>query len=299
MSGHSNHWATIERHPPGRSKDGEASATERIQPAKRWHLLSEEGGGGEGCLVVSKRVDGQAAYVLHLHPYSETSLVVDVFTRDHGRVPLLARGARRPRSAMRGTLMSFQPLELGWFGGGEVKTLANVEWLGGMPLLGGRCLLLGYYLNELLLKMLPREDPHGALFDAYAAALRALAAGAADAPELRRFEKTLLKELGYGLTLDVEMETGLPVLAEREYTYLIERGPVARVPGEQRTGSGDTTPIAVPGLRGKTLLDMAADDYADPRTRIESRQLMRQLIAHHMGGKPLQSRRVFIELQEL
>lgn len=248
---------------------------------------------------MSKRVDGQAAYVLHLHPYSETSLVVDVFTRDHGRVPLLARGARRPRSAMRGMLMSFQPLELGWFGGGEVKTLANVEWLGGMPLLGGRCLLLGYYLNELLLKMLPREDPHGALFDAYAAALRALAAGAADAPELRRFEKTLLKELGYGLTLDVEMETGLPVLAEREYTYLIERGPVARVPGEQRTGSGDTTPAAVPGLRGKTLLDMAADDYADPRTRIESRQLMRQLIAHHMGGKPLQSRRVFIELQEL
>ena len=169
-----------------------------------------------------------------------------------------------------------------------------------MPLLGGRCLLLGYYLNELLLKMLPREDAHGALFDAYAAALRALAGGAADAPELRRFEKTLLKELGYGLTLDVEMETGLPVVADREYTYLIERGPVEKVPaGTHRAGAGDTAPGEVPGLSGKTLLDMAADDYADPRTRIESRQLMRQLIAHHMGGKPLQSRRVFIELQEL
>jgi DNA repair protein RecO (recombination protein O) len=245
---------------------------------------------------VSKRVDGQSAYVLHLHPYSETSLVVDVFTRDHGRVPLLARGARRPRSAMRGTLMSFQPLELGWFGGGEVKTLAKAEWLGGMPLLGGRCLLLGYYLNELLLKMLPREDPHGALFDAYAAALRALAAGAADAPELRRFEKTLLKELGYGLTLDVDVESGRPVVAEGEYTYLIERGPVRKVlAGTHSAGAGDTAPA----LCGKTLLDMVADDYADPRTRIESRQLMRQLIAHHMGGKPLQSRRVFIELQEL
>ncbi len=237
---------------------------------------------------MSKRVDGQAAYVLHLHPYSETSLVVDVFTRDHGRVPLLARGARRPRSAMRGMLMSFQPLELGWFGGGEVKTLARAEWLGGMPLLGGRCLLLGYYLNELLLKMLPREDAHSALFDAYASALRALAAGGADAPELRRFEKTLLKELGYGLTLDVEMETGQPVVPEGEYTYLIERGPVRRV------DAGDTAAVC-----GKTLLDMAADDYADPRTRLESRQLMRQLIAHHLGGKPLQSRRVFIELQEL
>jgi DNA repair protein RecO (recombination protein O) len=243
---------------------------------------------------VSKRVDGQAAYVLHLHPYSETSLVVDVFTRDHGRVPLLARGARRPRSAMRGMLMSFQPLELGWFGGGEVKTLAKAEWLGGMPLLGGRCLLLGYYLNELLLKMLPREDAHSALFDAYAAALYALAAGGADAPELRRFEKTLLKELGYGLTLEIDVDSGLPVAPDRQYAFLIERGPVAA-----KVSAGDAASNAVPGLRGKTLLDMAADDYSDPRTRVESRQLMRQLIAHHLGGKPLQSRRVFIELQEL
>ncbi|MCX7162081.1 MAG: DNA repair protein RecO [Betaproteobacteria bacterium] len=246
--------------------------------------------------MVSKRVDGQAAYVLHLHPFSETSLVVDVFTREHGRLPLLARGARRPRSAMRGLLMSFQPLELGWFGGGEVKTLAKAEWLGGMPLLGGRCLLLGYYLNELLLKMLPREDAHSALFDAYAEALRALAGGGADAPELRRFEKTLLKELGYGLTLDVELETGRAVVADREYSYLLERGPVARdhVAGDSLQDGG-----AAPGLSGKTLLDMAADDYSDPRTRLESRQLMRQLIAHHLGGKPLQSRRVFMELQEL
>lgn len=253
-----------------------------------------------------KRVDGQPAYVLHLHPYSETSLVVDVFSRDHGRVPLLARGARRPRSAMRGMLMSFQPLELGWFGGGEVKTLAKAEWLGGMPLLGGRCLLLGYYLNELLLKMLPREDAHSALFDAYAAALRALAGGGADAPELRRFEKTLLKELGYGLTLDVDVESGQPVLPQGEYTYLIERGPVARVPAGDpkvdRAGAAEDplrNPGGTPNLCGKTLLDMVADDYSDPRTRLESRQLMRQLIAHHMGGKPLQSRRVFIELQEL
>jgi DNA repair protein RecO (recombination protein O) len=140
--------------------------------------------------------------------------VVDVFSRDHGRVPLLARGARRPRSAMRGLLMSFQPLELGWFGGGEVKTLAKAEWLGGMPLLGGRCLLLGYYLNELLLKMLPREDAHAACSTPMPPPCSALAAGSDDAPELRRFEKTLLKELGYGLTLDVDVETGRPVVPD-------------------------------------------------------------------------------------
>jgi len=235
-----------------------------------------------------QRIDGAQAFVLHLHPYSETSLVVDVFSRDHGRVPLLARGARRPRSAMRGVLMAFQPLELGWFGGGEVKTLAKAEWMGGMPLLAGRCLLLGYYLNELLVKMLPREDAHPALYDAYGEALMALAQGSADAPELRRFEKTLLKELGYGLTLNVDAESGSPVVVDREYCYLLERGVVEKV------GAGDTASVS-----GKTLLDMEADNYADPRTRQESKQLMRQLIAHHLGGKPLQSRRVFVELQEL
>ena len=235
-----------------------------------------------------QRIDGAPAYVLHVHPFSETSLIVDVFSRSHGRVPLLARGARRPRSAMRGVLMSFQPLELGWFGGGEVKTLAKAEWVGGVPLLSGRCLLLGYYLNELLVKMLAREDAHPVLYDAYGAALMALAQGTADAPELRRFEKTLLKELGYGLTLDIDVESGAPIRPDGEYSYLVERGPVPKV------GAGDTAIFS-----GKTLLDMAADNYADPRTRLQSKQLMRQLIAHLLGGKPLQSRRVFMELQEL
>ena len=238
------------------------------------------------------RIDGQIAFVLHAHPFSETSLVVDVFTRDHGRLPLLARGARRPRSTMRGCLMAFAPLELGWFGGGEVKTLAKTEWLGGIPLLTGRCLLLGYYLNELLVKLLPRDDAHPQLFDAYADALRALAGGAEDAPELRRFEQALLKELGYGLTLDVDAKSGYRVQADKEYIYWIERGPVEHVASS--VGAGDT-----PSIHGKTLLDMVADDYSDTRTRGESKGLMRQLIAHHLSGKALQSRRVFMELQEL
>lgn len=238
-----------------------------------------------------QRIDEQRAFVLHLYPYSETSLIVDVFSRDYGRLALLARGARRPRSALRGLLMAFQPLELGWFGAGEVKTLAKAEWIGGMPLLSGRCLLLGYYLNELLVKMLPREDPHGTLFDAYSAALHALSHGGEDAPELRRFEKTLLKELGYGLTLDREAITGDQIIAQAQYAFQVERGPVRKV------GAGDTADMNV--LRGKTLLDMAADDYTDPQTRLESKLLMRQLIAHHLGGKALQSRRVFMELKEL
>lgn len=235
-----------------------------------------------------QRVDGAAAFLLHARPFSESSLVLDVFARGYGRLALLARGARRPRSALRGVLIGFQPLELGWFGGGEVKTLAKAEWSGGLPLLTGKCLLLGYYLNELLLKLMPREDPHPVLFDAYGLALAALARGAEESAELRRFEKTLLRELGYGLTLEREAGSGIPVQPDRRYVYQIERGAVPA-----------TDEMAAPTLSGKTLLDMAADDYSDPRTLAESKSLMRQLMSHYLGGQALQSRRIFVELLEI
>jgi len=236
-----------------------------------------------------QRIDGQHAWVLHSYPYSETSLILDVLTRDYGRLPLMARGARRPRSALRGVLQAFQPLELGWFGAGEVRTLAKAEWVGGMALLGGTALMLGYYLNELLIKLLPREDAHPALFEAYAETLQALSRGESHASRLRLFEKTLLKELGYGLALEREANSGQPVLPDRNYHYLIERGPVAAESGED--GQEST-------LRGKTLLDLASDDYSDARTLSEGKTLMRRLINHYLAGQALQSRRVFMELQE-
>lgn len=242
-----------------------------------------------------QRIDGQIAYILHSYPYSESSLILDVFSRDYGRLPLLARGARRPRSALRGVLQAFQPLELGWFGGGEVRTLAKAEWLGGIPLLGGTALMLGYYLNELLLKLLVREDPHGVLFESYAATLQALSQGEAgsesDAANLRRFEKTLLRELGYGLVLEREVVADEAVLPDMNYHYLIERGPIK---ADAMADGGQQHTIS-----GKTLLDLARDDYADPRTLAESKALMRMLINHHLAGQALQSRRVFVELQEL
>jgi DNA repair protein RecO (recombination protein O) len=234
-----------------------------------------------------QRIDGAAAFMLHAYPYSETSLILEVFAREHGRLALLARGARRPRAALRGVLLAFQPLELGWFGGGEVKTLAKAEWLGGMPFLRGEALLLGYYLNELLLKLLPREDAHVALYDAYAVALAALAHGVTETAELRRFEKSLLKELGYGLLLSHTAD-GQVIEPEQRYRYQIELG---AVPVEQ----SDTGLV----LWGKTLLDLAADDYRDARSLAESKLLMRQLLAHQLSGQTLQTRRVFVELQDL
>lgn len=234
-----------------------------------------------------QRVDGAAAFLLHAYPYSETSLILEVFARDYGRLAVLARGARRPRSALRGVLLQFQPLELGWFGGGEVKTLARAEWQGGIPFLGGEGLLLGYYLNELLLKLLPREDAHAALFDVYAAALGALARGATEAAELRRFEKSLLRELGYGLQLDSDA-AGRPIDVGLRYRYQLECGAVR----------ADETETGLP-LAGKTLRDLAGDDYVDPRSLAEAKQLMRHLLSHYLAGQPLQTRRVFMELQDV
>lgn len=236
-----------------------------------------------------QRVDGAKAFLLHAHPYSESSLILDIFARDHGRLALMARGARRPRSALRGVLLAFQPLELGWFGSGDVKTLAKAEWLGGFPLLERRSLLLGYYLNELILKLLPREDAHPGLFDAYAEALGFLGkSGIGESTGLRRFEKNLLRELGYGLALDREAESGRVISVHARYTYLVERGPVLAMGDE-----------ALPTVSGKTLLDMAADNFDDPRTASESKTLMRQIINHYLGSQVLQSRRIFVELQDL
>jgi len=233
------------------------------------------------------KVDGQPAFVLHAYPYSETSLIVEAFSRDFGRVALLARGARRPRSALRGLLLAFQPLELGWAGKGEVQTLMKAEWQGGQPLLGGKALFCGYYLNELLMHLLPREDAHERLFATYAETLRRFADGVRES-DLRRFERALLQELGYGLTLEHDAE-GAPLDAATHYAYEIERGPVRL----QRSGNSALS------VSGKTLIDLARDDFSDPRSLAEAKQLMRALITHYTGGKGLETRKIFMELQEL
>jgi DNA repair protein RecO (recombination protein O) len=238
-------------------------------------------------VTLRHKVDGQPAFVLHAYPFRETSLIVEVFSRDFGRVALLARGARRPRSALRGLLLGFQPLELGWAGKGEVQTLMKAEWQGGQPLLAGKALLCGYYLNELLINLLPREDAHERLFSVYAQTLRHFADGMHES-QLRRFERALLQELGYGLTLDSDAH-GVPLDAAGHYAYEIERGLVRlRQPGRSALS-----------VSGKTLIDLAREDFADPCSLAEAKQLMRALIAHYTGGTGLKTRKIFMELQEL
>jgi len=240
------------------------------------------------------RHQDELAFVLHSYPFRETSLILDVFSRRHGRMAMVARGARRPRSSLRGVLMNFQPLLLSWFGKGEVRTLHSAEWQGGQPYLQGTALMCGFYLNELLLNLLARDDPHEQLFDYYRATLYRLAHEADHAATLRCFEKHLLQELGYALVLDREAGSDKAIQAEVCYRYVVERGPLPDESGPD--DRADSTGFLV---LGKTLLDMAADEYADPATAQQSKQLMRMLLNHHLGGKILHTRELIKELQKL
>lgn len=235
------------------------------------------------------RAENEPGFVLHTYPYRETSLIVEAFTRRHGRTALIAKGARRPRSALRGVLLSFQPLGLSWTGAGEMRTLTGAEWQGAATFLRGTGLMSGFYLNELLLRLLPREDAHEALYDDYCEGLTRLAqTSLPTATVLRMFERRLLARLGYALQLDRDAADGTPIQPERRYLYEPERGPVAA-----NGASGELV------VSGRTLLDIDADDYRRPETQAESRALMRVLIGQRLQGQTLHTRAVLHELQEL
>jgi DNA repair protein RecO (recombination protein O) len=232
------------------------------------------------------RLEDQPAFVLHSYPYRETSLILEVLTRNHGRVAMVARGARRPRSALRGLLMGFQPLTLSWFGKHELRTLHSAEWQGGQPQLQGRALLCGFYLNELLLNLMARDDPHEQLFDYYQQTMQRLAHDQEHAATLRGFEKHMLQELGYALLLEHEAGSDRPIEPDAHYRYVVEHG------ASREAEEG--LPIL-----GKTLQDMAYDDYRDPVSAQQSKQLMRMLLNHHLAGKVLHTRELIKDLQKL
>lgn len=229
-------------------------------------------------------MENAAGYVLHSRPWRETSLIVEAFTREHGRVGLVARGVRRARSRLRGMLLPFHLLLLSWSGRGELPTLTGAETESPVRTLRGRALFSGFYLNELLLKLLPRNDAHPDLFDDYRRALAQLGEDRALDWGLRTFEKRLLGALGYGPTLDRAADTGAPVSPDRRYRYAPERGPVEAI------GTEDG-----PVVSGRTLLALAGGqpDGGDERVRAEARRLMRAILAPHLGPRPLGSRALF------
>ena len=243
--------------------------------------------------ALAERHDDEPAFVLHAYPYKETSLIVEAFVREHGRVGMVAKGAKRPRSELRGLLQAFQPITLSWAGAAELKTLMKAEWRGGVPLPSGASLLAAFYLNELLLKLLPREDAHPVLWDDYERALQALAEGegpGTQASVLRRFEVRLLAELGYALALTSDADTGAAIDPAARYHYAFDAGP------RRHVGEPDAR---WPVVRGATLLALAEHRFTDPGTAAEAKQLMREVLDYHLESRRIESRRIVADLRSI
>ena len=231
------------------------------------------------------RVSLQPAYVLHRRPYRDSSLLLEVLTAEYGRISLVARGARRrSRGGTAGALLQpFIPLLLTFAGRSEMKNLSATEPAGqALPLRGER-MYSGLYLNELLVRLLHRHDPHPQLFAAYGRALTELGCAQEMDEVLRRFEFMLLEELGYGFGLDIDSSTGESVQAGHWYHFHPDRGLVAR---------GPSTDPEQPAFSGSDLLAMASGRFGGG-TRLAAKRLTRLVLSSHLGEAPLRSRDLF------
>jgi DNA repair protein RecO (recombination protein O) len=227
------------------------------------------------------------AYVLHTYPYKETSLIVEAFTATLGRVALVAKGAKRPASALRGLLQPFLPLTLAFTGKSEMKTLTRAEWQPGTPLLTGNAVMVGYYLNELVLKLLARDDAHPALYAAYASTVSTLAAQRDTSVALRSFELKLLAELGYGVNLERCADTDAPISANGLYAWQPDRGVLAQ------------GPASLPSVRGATLLGLVEGRFANTAEANDAKRFMRVVLDYHLERRALASRQLMRDVLAL
>jgi DNA repair protein RecO (recombination protein O) len=237
-----------------------------------------------------RRVQLQPAYVLHHRPYRDTSRILELFTRDHGRVSVFARGARSARkagTALTSILQPFNRLLISWSGKGEAGQLTAAEFDGAVSTLPPDRLVSGFYLNELLLKLFARHDSHPEVFSLYAATLDALKLDAEGVRPLRLFEKRLLDALGYGLALEREVDAESPLDARQVYRYRLDRGAM-RIDGVAE---------GVDIFSGRTLLAVAREDFSDPAVCAEARVLLRGALDLCLEGKELRTRQVMLALR--
>lgn len=224
--------------------------------------------------MVAGKVDRQPAYILHARPYRETSLLLEVLTPGHGRLALVARGARRPRAELRGLLLPFQPLTLSWFGKNEVRTLHKADWQGGVRQLSGQALICGFYVNELMLHLVAREDPAGAVWMIYDQTIRSLAQEPGQSVALRRFELGLIRALGYAPEL-LHDDQQQPIHPDAYYRLCPGQWPVLADAAEP----GDRQAL----VAGRSLLAMVADDFSSELTRREARAMLRVMLTDLLG----------------
>jgi DNA repair protein RecO (recombination protein O) len=234
---------------------------------------------------MSRRVQQQPAFILHHRPFRDSSQILDVLTRDHGKVAVVARGSRGSKSRLAGVLRPFLPLRVSWVARSDLGTLTGAEAAGAPTGLRGDALLSAYYVNELMLHFLHRHDPQPEIFDLYAEVIPKLCTTANVAACLRRFELELLGLLGYAVSLDHEAGSQKDVEPEHNYEYRLEQGPV---PVDRSEGSLVFT--------GETLLAIGAGQFEDAHVLRAANRLLREIIAHNLGGKELQSRKVLLEV---
>jgi len=235
----------------------------------------------------TRRVQNQPAWLLHHRPFRDSSRILDILTREHGRIAVVARGVRSAKSRLRGILRPFMPLSMSWFMRSDLGTLTDAEMDGAPLQLTGDALMSGYYINELLLKLMHRHDPHAEIFDAYATTVRNLAMGSEVAPLLRQFEMELLRLLGYALILDHDSESHEPLQADQQYEYRADQGPV---PAVGRAGSMV--------FSGSQLAAIRRQEFSHADTLHCANRLLRNVIAHRLDGKELKSRKVLRDLRK-
>ena len=235
------------------------------------------------------RVQDQPVYILHQRPFRDTSQILEIFSRDYGRLSLVSRGSRSPKSRLKAILQPFQALQANWSGRGEMPSLGRVEAVSiKRPLLKSAALPCAFYMNELIMRLLHKHDVHDDVFELYQNTLHVLASTEDLELELRLFEKSLLQFLGFGLCLDVDADSGERVLEDRNYHYFIEHGPV-------QVGSHPDSDRLALCIAGNSLLSFQSEDLSDKRVRKEIKSLMRYVLTYYLGNKPLKSRELFRE----
>ena len=229
--------------------------------------------------------ENQKAYVLHTRDYRESSQLVDLFSRDFGRLRAVAKGARGKRKSGGHQLQAFTPLSLSWRGKGDLKNLTAVEASGNSAALQGEMLYIGLYLNELLVRLLPEYVPHETLFDHYSDLITQLSTSPDPEPLLRRFELLLLDEIGYGFDMTTELTEDRPIVAAEYYQFTPDQGFIRIDSLSQRSKER--------GFLGGYLLAMAEDNYQLAEVRRCAKRLLRTALQAQLGERPLLSRQLF------
>ena len=249
--------------------------------------------------MATKRISDEPAYVLHRYDWSESSLILEVFTRNYGRIALVAKGAKRPSSSFRPILLPMQPLHLAFGGDAEIRTLKSAEWQGGHVMPTGDALLSGYYLNELLLALLARDDPHAALFDIYARVVQIIASehGEVLQAALRTYELLLLREVGFLPQLDMQTMTLRPLEPAVSYVLVPEGGLRLAHAEDRATLTGAQWISLQRALQDNapftTTLRACADVMAELKPQL------RNLLHYHCGVKTLRTRQMMLDIQSL